>query len=1208
MLSYFKKLKIDYFLLFLILIAVFLFFNNYTPGTFLSGWDTLHPEFNFKLYFQRAFSFWQDHQGLGAPASQAHVADIPRAFLLWIFSWVIPLEFVRYSYFLLTIILGPVGIYLLIKYIFILESSDKNELLINASAFLGALFYLLNIGTMQHFIVPFEMFAMKFALLGFIYLFTIKYLISGKRKNLIIFALLALFSSSMGHTGTLWYVYYLGLLLFIGTFYLLKRQSIKHLFSRSLILLISTLSINSFWIIPNMYYGINYGVDVIGSKINRLFTSEAFYFNKKYGNISDLLLFRNFLFDWSIFNNAKESKALLSDWIIHLSNPLISFLGYAFSTLSLAGILVAIKKRKNILVALLPIAAISIFFLLSNTPVLSQIFDFLRSSNKLLAELLRFPFTKFSINLIFVLSIFFAYMNKYVLKKLLQIFLKIKDYTVISVYFYTLIILILIYSAPAFRGGFISPIVRVNIPNQYFELFDWFDSKENGRVLTLPMHTVFGWNYYVWEEGDNSQVYQGAGFNWFGIKQPTLNREFDRWYPYNEQSYRELSYALYSNNANLFQSLLDKYNIKYILLDENIKNLDGSSPEELYIPQSSKLLSSLDSLTKVKDFDNLYVYEYENANNFSTSKMLEAVQISPNYSSSHFDQAYLDNSTYISSNDQKNEIIYPARNILNRNERVNKNILDVGNNLYKLILDRNIPKNSAVALPSLIDSEDVLKASLYLITDKNGRSLLIEYLIPTSSTPITEIMRSGSIDNFNALAINNKLLSFPSLITTNKTYLGEISLYTKNQNNLRLFNNNSLNILPLKDFNLNPYLCDGANNNQLFGSNIIENGFEILAQNASVCIDLPLTNLVQVQNIPKNTALINFKYKVPFNSRGEFCFYDNILKSCLNKKILLPSIHKSTSHQDIYPGESNISNLSLRFLFNAKTLSKSSTLSITNLNIGYPTQSVVGNFSTNSDNFSESIKDNLQLEGIFPEDKINIIARQVNSEKKDCAITQSRFIDKKIIKDISGDMLEYRAIEGTICESFSFSDIDERSSYILGIESQNLSGLPLKVCLEEDSTKKCVLEEELSAFKNIDTDYFIIPKYNHSGGYHLILRNISIGDTESVNRLKSIKIIPFPYSYIQGIKILNSESLQKNRIIKFDNAYEKNWSAYVKGKRLKNHVLVDNWANGWIIDEDTDVKNVKFVFWPQYLEYFGFLLLVITFSWILFNGRFKRSS
>jgi hypothetical protein len=35
---------------------------------------------------------------------------------------------------------------------------------------------------------------------------------------------------------------------------------------------------------------------------------------------------------------------------------------------------------------------------------------------------------------------------------------------------------------------------------------------------------------------------------WFGIKQPLLNREFDRWNLINEQYYQEMSLAIYSED------------------------------------------------------------------------------------------------------------------------------------------------------------------------------------------------------------------------------------------------------------------------------------------------------------------------------------------------------------------------------------------------------------------------------------------------------------------------------------------------------------------------------------------------------------------------------------------------------------------------------------------------------------------------------------
>ncbi len=1205
MISFLKKIKIDYFLVFLVFIALFLIYNNYTPGTFLSGWDTLHPEFNFPLYFQRAFSFWQEHQGLGAPASQAHVAEIPRVVFLWLINLVLPMNLIRYSYFFLTIILGPVGIYLLIKYIFNHDQEDKNSLIIKASAFLGALFYLLNIGTIQHFIVPFEMFATKFAVLGFIYLYVIKYLFEGKRKNLIIFSLITLFSSSMAHTGTLWYVYFLGFVSFIVVFYIFNHKKVTNLKQKSIQLIVFTLLINSFWLLPNIYYGLNHGSDVIASKINRLFTQEAFYFNKKYGDISDFLLFKNFLFDWSIFNNSKEAQALLSSWIRHLSNPLITLIAYLLSALSIGGIIFAIKKRQYLLMAFLPITLMSTIFLLSNTPVFSQIFDLIKASNKLIGELLRFPFTKFSIYLIFSFSIYFAFINQLIINKLVKFFSKLKDHTVISTYFYFVIILIFFYSAPAFMGSFISPIVRVNIPKQYFELFKWFDTKENERVLTLPMHTLFGWNYYVWENEGKTQVYQGAGFNWFGIKQPSINREFDRWYPFNEQAYKEFSYALYSKNRILFESLLKKYNVGYILLDENIKNLGSQNNTILQIPETKDILSSNSDIKLVKKVEKISVYELSENIVKPEKYITQSIQISPTYQANYVDQAYLDNSTYITAiNDNKNtnNLYYPARDLLLRSERINSNILNFKDNQYFLTLNNNGFKNQIIDSPSLDDKEKAFYASVYLRSDdQNNVRLILEYLIPhkTGTQTTKQTISLGSLDQESLITINDTLFAIPKELGYDAIYLGEVSLNSKTQNSLSLLNNSQSDEFLLNEPVYSPYLCDDTRENQLFGINNKQNGFELFGKNAKVCLDIPINNITQNQNSLNQSLLVNFQYKIPFNTRTEFCFYDNSIKSCINKRILFPSIHNSSNYQDIVPVSSNYNNLSLRFLYDPQNIDKNSTLIVKNLRLIRPIQTKLLKFSINLNDVSENINNSLSFQGSFPSESIDILAKQITKEKRDCAPKRSAFIDKKVIKENGIDVLEYHSIEGTICETFSFSELSENSSYILAIESQNLSGLPLKVCLEEDTAKKCVLEEELSAFKNIDTDYFIIPQYNNSGGYHLILRNISIGDVESINKLKTIKIVPFPFTYIQNVKI-TSHNIDKPTVFVLNQAFEKNWSAYLSGKRLKDHVLVNNWANGWVVDDNTNIKDVKFVFWPQYLEYLGFLFLIFSFVWMIF--------
>jgi hypothetical protein len=107
-------------------------------------------------------------------------------------------------------------------------------------------------------------------------------------------------------------------------------------------------------------------------------------------------------------------------------------------------------------------------------------------------------------------------------------------------FIYVLIIVcsLFYFQLPQFHGYLISPSMKVQIPSNYFEVFKWFDLQdENSRVAKLPMNTYWGWVYNEWG-------YQGAGFTWFGIKQPIIEREFDRWSPHNETFSMKLFYTI----------------------------------------------------------------------------------------------------------------------------------------------------------------------------------------------------------------------------------------------------------------------------------------------------------------------------------------------------------------------------------------------------------------------------------------------------------------------------------------------------------------------------------------------------------------------------------------------------------------------------------------------------------------------------------------
>src|SRR5581483_12472536 len=102
--------------------------------------------------------------------------------------------------------------------------------------------------------------------------------------------------------------------------------------------------------------------------------------------------------------------------------------------------------------------------------------------------------------------------------------------------------------------------------------------------------------------------YQGAGFLWFGIKQPLLNRDFDRWSSYNEQYYREMSYAVYTQDPTLLQKVVSKYNIHYLILDTSIIAPEND-PKILFYKQIQALLSRSPHIKKIATFKTIFVYK-----------------------------------------------------------------------------------------------------------------------------------------------------------------------------------------------------------------------------------------------------------------------------------------------------------------------------------------------------------------------------------------------------------------------------------------------------------------------------------------------------------------------------------------------------------------------------------------------------------------------
>jgi len=646
-----KALRRNGFALLLVVICLFLVARNYQPETWLSGWDTLHPEFNFPLYFKRIFfGAWQEHQGLGAVASQSHPAEIIRMLFYYPLSLLLPQSLIRYSYFFLALILGPLGVYCFLEKIIIPKNLSRTSR--QAASFCGGLLYLLNLGTLQHYYFPLEMFATQYAALGWLFLFASRFFKNSQRKDLLWFAVVTLLAAPAAHTATLFFAYFLSLSLFIITLVLFSFS--KKNISKGLIILLVTFLLNSFWLLPNLYFIKNHGSEVVNSKIHTQFSNQAFLTGQKFGTLKDTILLKNFLFDWGEYDdNKKQFVYVLDEWLPHLKKPTVMTIGYGIFFVVALGILISIKKKNKYATALLPVFVVSFFFIANNIAPIKIVFSLCQDKIPLFKEAFRFPFTKFSLLLMFSLSVYFAIAIGFIFRKTPHWLLIFLIPTTLGY-----------YMLPAFSGYLISPSMKVEFPSEYFQSFNWLNQqKQTGRIALFPIHTFRGWQYYRWN-------YEGAGFEWFGLNQPLLAREFDRWSPYNENYYWEISHAFYSNNLNLLENVLEKYQVRWLWVDENI--FDPSSSKDTYFNELKKMLSSSEKISLKKEFGKIKIYQVKlrvPSQNFVTLSTT-LLNINPKYNWNNYDSAYLENGNYFSDYQSLPHVYYPFRSLFtNRSQK-----------------------------------------------------------------------------------------------------------------------------------------------------------------------------------------------------------------------------------------------------------------------------------------------------------------------------------------------------------------------------------------------------------------------------------------------------------------------------------------------------------------------------------------------------------
>lgn len=1234
-----QKLKTDPFVLLLILVIGVLIFRNFTPDTWLTGWDTLHPEFNYTLNLKRMFSgVWREDQGFGALAAHSHMSELPRILFMATLDVFLPTSSVRYATIFICLLLGPLGVYIFCRQVVFAHDPPLQR---SAAAGLAAMAYLLNLGTVQHFYVVFEMFAVQYAALAWLFWLATEYIRTSTKsvRTIFLFALATFLAAPMAYASTLWFAYAGCLALYV--FFLSVGKKIGP-WQRANTLLILTVLINSFWLFPNLYFLVSGGSETIqDSQINQLFSTEAFLHNQAYGDWKDIPLLKNFLFNWLEYSPDIGFRPLLHVWHAHLGSLPVRVIGYVVFFISLIGIVKAILSRSRWVWGILSIWLVTLFMLINENPPTGWLFNWLRSQFSLFEEGFRFPFTKFSILYMFCFAIFVG-LGMRAMSKLLGITHRIFSFwqTTWVVSLFAMVMLI-VFSWPMFNGQLVSPKLRKDIPPAYFELFQWLRSQPpSAKVALLPIHTGAGWQYHNWG-------YEGPGFIWFNTQQPIITRDFDRWSIVNETFYHQLSTALYKQDAEELKNTVTQYHTPYFLVDES--NITPSEDSTALQYQAHQQLLEEIGYQKIWEKDFLRVYSLPQLVQSEFSAPSDFLYVSGETHYTRRDVIYQPDVASISKIDPA-AVHYPfsflqsdrSTSISKEDATIQANFITIENQL------KTLPENAQLVIPEITKGQDfftlaeiTLNQSLLTISFYQNTQIEIgdqQFKLPFLE-PVT-IDLEEVYPSVYLLVAGQRLEVSQSL-----PVIETLSLKFGEPVALQVFNRAISGTIELDQaFASRPvetcWKKEGAT--QLASIQNFGDRVSITSLNTATC------HSIQLPNLETNTPVllgINFQYQITKNSTPQLCVVSQKNNfQCVNSyKLSQISIgkHQETQLIRLDPNDN--------YWLDIKTIPLEDDI---DQRISYQ----IPQLTLHENIFETTLSDSIWQKLAQP------LTYQINSttnptlslryltQKMPIHIGESQAFSNCDIskrgafsKNNSTDGVTYFA-QGlaAACDGLIPSEINQSESYLMEIESQNTMGRGLKLYLTNLANNRLDLEKLLSS----ESERYVFPILNwpklQKNGYSLNIETRSFGDQPSQNIIKNINFYPFPINWASEITIVSSNSqplrnslsiLSQRKTASFwyqtevthsgtglfslSQSYDQGWIAF-PGWRFWDryeHVKYNGWANGWLIEEgagsvttDPDGASgqpesapdneqpitVTILYWPQLLSFVGYGLLVGT--------------
>jgi hypothetical protein len=601
----------------------------------------------------------------------------------------------------------------------------------------------------------------------------------------------------------------------------------------------------------------------------------------------------------------------------------------------------------------------------------------------------------------------------------------------------------------------------------------------------------------------------------------------------------------------------------------------GADQKELFYRQTEKTLSLVPEIRLEKDFgEGLYLYQYKPEKPFSLYETLDSYYKAPD---SVFKEAEDPMYSLLGNYVNEGEDLFPYVGVTAYNESVKNGYIvsDSDKIIFKLPVE--------VVGDLYFDNE----AYVYydLLADRNGNKLSLKVVDSLDTGRIIGSTEIADFESYKVLGVGDDLFYFdPKAVSGNIMSLGHSFINPSSGTVINAYKDKYKS--GEVQFNYSVLeTCSEVEKNASYELDRFSGGFTLTGKNVRACVTVGLEKL-----LGDVAADVSDAVKISFDSDSKIpgkdvCVFNHSTGLCENAIL--------NDGENYFILKAPPTDYSLRFYADARGSDMPVSATFRNL-AAYPLVKASsftlqpGDFSTKNSAPAEDI--------IFNKTKgLGGTVSQILSDPRPCNAEYDEK-DYSIVK--SGDSVIYKSSNlKSVCDSFWFPNVSHNSGLVLEVESKNISGSPLRMCLTNEFSKRCDIYEELPGSREKTKSFYLVPPMGPGFGYTVNFSNITFGDETSSNELSYLSLTRIPYDYIKSLHRDPGNSLVNDKkLLVYNQAYEKGWIALCGYKICRaKHVIVNNWSNGWFFDKSFDVSQVRVVFWPQLLEYLGMILCAGSF-------------